>query len=102
MGEWLNYKPGIRASVLEKTHGYCWYCGELLQSNWQIDHISARSGGRDDALENLVPACLRCNCRKKDFCVEEFRMREQARLGLSSYVFYFERVRASVCEVASG
>lgn len=74
--------------VWEKTAGRCWYCGiHLLKPNperhserdrerwYTIDHATPRSRGGSDTIENLVPACNRCNGDKSDMTVEEYRVR---------------------------
>jgi hypothetical protein len=68
----------------------CFYCGHLAEG---YDHMVARSCGGLDVAENLVPACLRCNSRKRELSVEEFRLY----IGLMDrripVVFYGESVQ---------
>ena len=50
--------------VVFNTHGrYCIYCGNPAT---EIDHVIPASKGGTDTLENLVPACKRCNSTKSD------------------------------------
>ncbi len=73
----------LSRDVHAKTRGRCWYCGFVLPvatSGWHIEHqIPASRGGTDD-LSNLVPACARCNNRKKNKTVDEYRTFLQQRL----------------------
>lgn len=65
----------------------CFYCGREADCN---DHLVARARGGTDASHNLVPACQRCNSRKRDLSVDEFRqfiMLTEARYPV---VFYGE------------
>jgi len=49
----------------------CFYCGNEADGN---DHVIARARGGDNSPKNLVPACQRCNSRKRDLSIEEFRL----------------------------
>lgn len=57
----------------------CWYCGiELTLKNGYAnsltkDHQMPTTRGGLDAHENLVAACRRCNSRKGNRTVEEYR-----------------------------
>lgn len=42
----------------------CAYCGEKEASH--IDHFLPVSGGGPDALNNLIPCCITCNCSKSN------------------------------------
>ena len=57
--------------VWKKTDGHCTYCREQLNpfdrnalNGFQIDHVNPRAAGGPDDLENLAPACSRCNWSK--------------------------------------
>ena len=67
--------PERRAQVWAKTNGYCWYCGKLMNpwEDFTEEHMDPRANGGGDELTNLVPACKRCNSRKHDKNVEEYR-----------------------------
>lgn len=68
----------VRAAVFSKNRGLCWYCRceltlEPRQPNsFTVDHVIAFSQGGSDDIENLVPACRTCNCRKSDKDVYSF------------------------------
>jgi 5-methylcytosine-specific restriction endonuclease McrA len=66
-------EPYTRREVWKKTHGRCWYCkGTLDPAAWHIDHVEPLGPGLD-TFENVVPACPRCNLRKKRKSAAEFR-----------------------------
>lgn len=50
----------------------CFYCGNSANS---IDHVIPLSRGGSHSIGNLVPACLHCNCSKKDKTIMEWRRR---------------------------
>ena len=52
-----------RDAVLSQNDGNCVYCGKPANS---IDHVIPKKLGGGDNPENLVPACMDCNRRKKD------------------------------------
>jgi len=55
--QWLEK----RDKVLERDGFTCAYCGDEANS---VDHIIPRSQGGTDDLDNLVAACMQCNCSK--------------------------------------
>lgn len=83
-----------RQLVFDKSEGHCWYCGfELPEKGWHADHVEPIRRFKDmritdegvehfdncdkphlDTLENMVPACKKCNLFKGVFSVEELRM----------------------------
>jgi len=102
-----------REIVRNKYAGKCAYCGVLLGERFQVDHIHPVLRGGCDLIENLNPACARCNNWKLWHTVEEFRAeinmqvtrmtRDNAGLRLAfdfdqvektllPVVFWFERV----------
>lgn len=68
-----------RDLIRKKFEGRCAYCGVQLSQErrgdnaLQIDHVHPRHLGGTNDVDNLVPACRRCNHYKKTFGVEEFR-----------------------------
>lgn len=57
-----------------KKHQYnykCFYCREKIKLT--KDHLIPFSRGGKDDIENIVPACLPCNRRKRDMRVEVFK-----------------------------
>lgn len=83
--------PAIRAIVLAKTGGRCFYCHRLYTrdielaarlprlyfSQLEIDHLVPISKFGPNAVSNYVPACHRCNSIKSDLslgaALEEIR-----------------------------
>lgn len=51
--------------LLELFNSCCAYCGGYF-SNLTQDHIIPLSRGGNHTKENIVPACISCNCRKND------------------------------------
>ena len=66
--------PYLRKKVLMKSDGHCWYCGIVLNTNtYQIDHIHPVCKGGTNDLDNLAPACRRCNRLKRQLSLTTFR-----------------------------
>jgi 5-methylcytosine-specific restriction endonuclease McrA len=54
----------------------CFYCGKPLgQGDVTRDHYIPLARGGSDSIENIVPACMSCNCRKRTKLPEEFQSR---------------------------
>lgn len=51
-------------TIKEHYKHCCVYCGRKMK-RLTIDHIVPLSKGGTHTVQNVVPACLRCNCRKK-------------------------------------
>lgn len=64
-----------RSKVLAKFNGRCAYCGVVLSTlpSWSVDHVFPKYRGGSDELDNLYPACVRCNRVKATYTIEEFR-----------------------------
>lgn len=65
--------------VWKKTGGRCTYCDEALNpfertawNGYQIDHILPRAQGGSNDVENLTPACGKCNWSKYARTPEEW------------------------------
>lgn len=50
----------------------CWYCGIDLENIIHIDHITPKSKGGSDEIENKALACCHCNMAKWTYSKEEF------------------------------
>lgn len=67
----VSLSKSVRETVWAKTSGKCVYCAVVL--TWQpgfphsfhADHVLPVIRGGSDDVANLVPACLRCNLKKK-------------------------------------
>ena len=68
-----------RQLVYKKYDGHCAYCGKKIDyKDMQVDHIiplCRYSGDKNAAnrIENLNPACRRCNHYKRAWTLEGFR-----------------------------
>lgn len=60
-----------RQRIYAKTRGRCFYCVRVPAE--QLDHMHPKSRGGSDDDENMIGACTKCNIRKLDRTVEEYR-----------------------------
>ena len=63
-----------RAIILDAP---CYYCGSSFPT--EADHLIPFSRGGADSLDNLVPACRRCNRDKNAYTPEEWKEARLAR-----------------------
>jgi 5-methylcytosine-specific restriction endonuclease McrA len=65
----------IRAIIWDKTDGRCWYCGKPIHPfrEFAIDHVIPKTKNGAYTFDNLVPTCRRCNARKHNHTLDEFR-----------------------------
>lgn len=61
--DWLN--------LVNEFNSCCAYCGKY-DKNITQDHIIPISRGGSNTIENILPACWLCNCKKNDKTAEEF------------------------------
>ena len=69
-----NFLFGVDRKSLAKVKPYlvalqnekCFYCETSLTSNIEVDHFLPFSKHTDDALDNLVASCKKCNSSKSD------------------------------------
>lgn len=59
-----------RLKQLQKNK--CWWCGEVLNADYHVDHRFPLSRGGTDDPSNLVLTCPRCNLRKNAKLPSEF------------------------------
>lgn len=60
-------KADIREQVFERARGCCEYCQsqrDYSHDDFSVEHITPRSAGGTDDLENLAMSCQGCNNRK--------------------------------------
>ena len=62
----------FRRDLYESNRGLCIYCGDQLESGWQVDHATPISRGGGLGWDNCVPSCRRCNQLKGQFTAWEF------------------------------
>lgn len=59
----------LRKQVYERDGGVCRYCQEAVSwEKYQCDHVTPRSKGGADTIDNLAASCSRCNRDKSDKC----------------------------------
>jgi hypothetical protein len=70
----------LERAVWMKTNGHCTYCDVHLDpfnrqspNGFHMDHTIPHSRGGPCEIENLVPACSKCNLEKKARTPEEWR-----------------------------
>lgn len=63
--EWL--------AILADANGHCHYCGK--EAKLTLDHVIPLSKGGKHSKNNVIPACLHCNCSKKDKTLEEWNVK---------------------------
>lgn len=56
----------LRAPLVELQRGACFYCGERMRAETQVDHFVPWARHPNDAIENLVAAHPGCNGAKSD------------------------------------
>ena len=61
------FPPAARKALSNLQDGSCFYCKIRLTTRSHIDHFIPWSKYPNDAIENLVLACERCNSSKTDF-----------------------------------
>jgi 5-methylcytosine-specific restriction endonuclease McrA len=66
-----SFTPGQWLALLRDHDGRCTYCGD--NTLIEIDHRVPLARGGSNLIENIVPACRRCNRRKHLMTEEEFR-----------------------------
>lgn len=65
---WRKNKKTKLAELVE-IHPYCWYCGREV---YCIDHITPKSKGGIDDINNLALVCYECNMAKNANSIEYF------------------------------
>ncbi|MDA8142369.1 MAG: RNA-guided endonuclease IscB [Thermoplasmatales archaeon] len=73
----IEYQQGdlqgyeIREYLLEKFHRKCVFCGKT-NVPLEIEHLSPKSRGGPDTVDNLAISCHECNQKKNNLTAEEF------------------------------
>ena len=73
-----KHKPASKLSPLEwdllqsRYDHRCFYCGKRIERLTK-DHVIPVSRDGADTIENIVPACKRCNSRKNSRPIEIFK-----------------------------
>ena len=79
-----RFTPAQWLALVEQYNGRCAYCG--ADGPLEADHRIPLSRGGSNRIENILPACRRCNGKKHQMTEAEFRARlaEEARRNLQS------------------
>jgi 5-methylcytosine-specific restriction endonuclease McrA len=77
-----SFTPAQWLALVEAYGGRCAYRGE--QAPLEVDHRVPLSRGGSNLIENILPACRRCNAEKHQMTEEEFRARLAAEEGDSN------------------
>jgi hypothetical protein len=61
-------------AIYQRTTGYCHLCHKKLSRKnygkagtrgaWHVEHSIPKANGGTNHMNNLFPACIRCNCKK--------------------------------------
>lgn len=71
----MQFSKSKRLTVANKFDWHCAYCGvELSEETLVIDHVTPKSSGGTNNIQNLLPACRSCNSIKGTKTVEQFRL----------------------------
>lgn len=79
-----------REELKQKFGGHCAYCGCELLDKWHADHVESvlrisdfkdgkfiptgrMNNPENDNIDNLYPACVKCNIKKSGGSIEVFR-----------------------------
>jgi 5-methylcytosine-specific restriction endonuclease McrA len=68
-----NFTAAEWLALVERCGGRCGYCGET--GRLEADHRIPLARGGSNTIENILPACRRCNAKKRLMTEEEFRLR---------------------------
>lgn len=82
----------MKKKLYKLTNGHCAYCGRGLKfAEMTVDHVMPLSKGGNSGMTNYLPACRKCNSRKSNFTLEEYRSHAK-KLGycFREDLFYFE------------
>ncbi len=92
--ESLSKRLGKIARQIKARDNYaCVYCGVSAadaNGHLHLDHLTPRSKGGEDIARNLVLACRRCNCVRKNMALATWARYAAEHLGLT---FTARRVR---------
>ena len=72
----VSFPKDLIAGLGEIQVGKCFYCPTSISKEPEVDHFVPWSKFPNDAIENLVLACKKCNGKKSDhLCVPQFAER---------------------------
>lgn len=59
-------------NCLKRTEFKCTYCGDNLNSNWHLDHVTPLALGGLNSSINITPSCKACNLMKGALPLSKF------------------------------
>ena len=72
----LSFPKKLVVGLEQLQTGRCFYCSSSVATGGEVDHFVPWSKFPNDAIENLVLACKKCNGNKSDhLCVPQFAER---------------------------
>lgn len=79
----FKVKKNKRLALYLRDNFTCAFCGTDMKGTdprlITLDHIVPRASGGTDDPKNLVTACLRCNCQKKDQPIAKYAGTDKAK-----------------------
>ena len=79
-----------RKNIITRDNNRCQYCGST-KGPMTIDHVIPKRMGGDDAWENLVCACAKCNNKKGDRTPEQADMQILKRPTRPTFITFIQR-----------
>lgn len=89
-----NAKNGARGTfteaefqeILEESNYRCFWCDkQLVDGDITRDHYIPLTRGGSDYIDNIVPACVSCNCKKRNKLPYEFKAAKAGNLEPSRW-----------------
>jgi 5-methylcytosine-specific restriction endonuclease McrA len=79
----MKYDNDRLNAIYDKTDGYCHLCHKKLsftnhgvhgaKGSWHVEHSVPKAKGGTDHLNNLFPACIKCNFEKSTYHTKTVR-----------------------------
>lgn len=79
-----SYSASDIALILDAQDYRCYYCDEVLDQSYHVDHKQPTSRGGSNWPENLAVTCPHCNLSKNAQTEAEFVLRQFAGSGCST------------------
>jgi len=101
MGAENTLKASEWLEKLLASQGHCNYCDKLVgYANLIIEHMTPISWKGGHTKENIVPACISCNCSKGDRDVETWKRSVEAKYLLDRLQEHFQLSKFEVTNLA--
>lgn len=79
-----------RKNILTRDDNHCQYCGSS-RGPMTVDHVIPKRLGGQEAWENLVCACSKCNNRKGDYTPEEVGLKLLRKPTRPTFITFIQR-----------